>query len=130
MPPMETHHVLIAEDDPFIRRIAEVALKRAGFVVTAVADGVEALQVLEDRVPDVVLLDGMMPRMDGLDVCRRIKADPRFASVPVILVSARTEASDEAEGRSAGVAAYVRKPFDVLLLAAQIRAVCAAEASA
>jgi len=123
---MESPHVLLADDDPFIRRIAEVALRRAGFVVTAVADGVEALQALEDSVPDVVLLDGMMPRMDGLDVCRRIKGDPRFAHVPVVLVSARTEASDEAEGRHAGVAAYVRKPFDVLTLAAELRAVCGA----
>ena len=121
---MESPHVLLADDDPFIRRIAEVALRRAGFVVTAVADGVEALQALEDSVPDVVLLDGMMPRMDGLDVCRRIKGDPRFAHVPVVLVSARTEASDEADGRRAGVAAYVRKPFDVRTLAAELRAVC------
>ena len=124
---MELTRVLLAEDDPFIRRVSEVALKRAGFEVTAVGDGVEALQLMEDAIPDVILLDGMMPKMDGVEVCRRIKADPRFSHLPVIMLSARSQASDEEEGRRAGAIGYIRKPFDAFELASQVRTLCAAD---
>lgn len=118
--------VLVAEDDPHIRRVLEVTLRRQGFAVTAVADGVEALEMLQSRVFDVVLADGMMPRLGGLDVCRRLKADPRLAAIPVIVLSARTSLTDEAAVREAGAAGFLRKPFDIVVLREAIRRVVGA----
>jgi two-component system phosphate regulon response regulator PhoB len=116
--------ILLAEDDPHIRRVSEIALRRDGFEVTSVGDGTEALQLLEDRLFDLVLLDGMMPKLDGLEVCRRIKENPRTAAVPVIMLSARTQPLDEAAGRAAGAIGYIRKPFDALTLGRQVRDIC------
>jgi CheY-like chemotaxis protein len=116
--------VLLAEDDPFIRRVSEVSLKRAGFTVQSVGDGTEALQLLEESLVDLVILDGLMPTMDGLEACRRLKANPRTASIPVIMLSARAEDSDQADGLAAGAAGYIRKPFDPLTLGQQVREIC------
>jgi CheY-like chemotaxis protein len=116
--------VLLAEDDPFIRRISEVSLRRAGFTVRSVGDGTEALQLLEDTLVDLVILDGLMPTMDGLEACRRLKSNPRTASIPVIMLSARTEASDQDDGLAAGAAGYIKKPFDPLTLGQQVREIC------
>lgn len=121
---MKIESVLFAEDDPHIRRVSEIALRRAGFEVVCVSDGAEALQMLEDRLFDLVLLDGMMPKIDGLEVCRRIKADPRTARVPVVLLSARSQGADEAAGRAAGAAGYIRKPFDALALGRELLRIC------
>lgn len=113
--------VLLADDDPFMRRVSEVALKRAGFAVRSVGDGTEALQLLEDTPVDVVLLDGQMPTMDGLDACRHMKANPRTAHIPVIMLTARTDEADRDEGLAAGAAGYITKPFDPLTLGARVR---------
>jgi DNA-binding response OmpR family regulator len=121
---MTSLSILLAEDDPHIRRVAEVALRREGFVVTSVSDGPDVLEALERATFDLVLLDGMMPTLDGIDVCRRIKANPRTATVPVVMLSARTQASDEAAGLEAGAMAYIRKPFDALRLGRDIRQFC------
>ncbi len=116
--------VLLAEDDPFIRRVSEVSLKRAGFTVRSVGDGTEALQLLEDGLVDLVILDGLMPTMDGLEACRRLKANPRTAAIPVIMLSAWTEDSDQQNGMAAGAAGYIKKPFDPLTLGQQVREIC------
>lgn len=122
---MKVTTLLLAEDDPHIRRVSEVALRRDGFDVVSVGDGAEALQMLEDRLFDLVVLDGMMPALDGIDACRRITQNPRTAGVPVIILSARTQASDEQAGCEAGAIGYIRKPFDALTLGQQLRALCA-----
>ncbi len=121
--------VLLAEDDPFIRRVAEVSLTRAGFTVRSVGDGAEALQLLEESLVDLVILDGLMPTLDGLEACRRLKANPRTAAIPVIMLSARTEESDQADGLAAGAVGYVRKPFDPVTLGQRIREICASNVS-
>lgn len=120
--------VLLAEDDPAIRRIAEIALGREGFDVYTVGDGSEALQYLEDSLFDLVILDGLMPKMDGLEACRRMKANPRTARIPVIILSARSQQADVAAGRAAGAAGYIRKPFDATRLGRQVRAICRSRA--
>jgi two-component system phosphate regulon response regulator PhoB len=125
---VQINSILIAEDDPHIRRVSEIALRRSGFEVAAVADGAEALQLLEDRLFDLVVLDGMMPKLDGLEACRQIKGNPRTAHVPVIMLSARTQATDEAAGLAAGACAYIRKPFNALELGDRIREICGATA--
>jgi two-component system phosphate regulon response regulator PhoB len=122
---MDIRTILLAEDDPHIRRVSEIALKRDGFTVTAVTDGAEVLQLLEDRPFDLVVLDGMMPNIDGLETCRRIKADPRTRHIPVVMLSARTQTSDESASRAAGAVGYIRKPFDALGLGNELRRLCA-----
>jgi CheY-like chemotaxis protein len=123
---MELRTILLAEDDPHIRRVSEVALRRDGFEVFSVADGLHALQALEERPFDLVVLDGMMPALDGVEVCRRIKENPRTQNVPVVLLSARSLVADEQAGRSAGAVGYIRKPFDALGLGTELRRLCAA----
>jgi DNA-binding response OmpR family regulator len=120
--------VLLADDDPFMRRLAEIALKREGFVVTTVADGTEALESLQAEAVDVVILDGMMPMLDGVETCRRLKAEPRTAHIPVIMLSARTAKSEQEEGLAAGAAGYITKPFDLPRLGNQVRGIVARQA--
>lgn len=121
---MRVRTVLLADDDPAIRRIAEIALEREGFQVSTVGDGSEALQYLEDSLFDLVILDGLMPKMDGLEACRRMKESPRTARIPVIILSARSQDVDEDAGRAAGAAGYIRKPFDATRLGRHVRLIC------
>jgi two-component system phosphate regulon response regulator PhoB len=121
---MTIKKVLLAEDDPYIRRVAEIALRRAGFEVASVGDGVEALQMVEESLPDVVILDGMMPKMDGLEACRRLKSDARTAHLPVIMLSARSQLADEEAGIQAGAVGYIRKPFDAPSLGLEVKRLC------
>lgn len=123
---MTTPSLLVAEDDPHIRRVLEVTLRRQGFDVTAVPDGTAAVAALAAGTYDGVLLDGMMPGMDGVDVCRWIKANPATAHLPVVMLSARTSQTDERTVLAAGAAAFIRKPFDVLRLGEELRRVLAA----
>ena len=112
--------VLVAEDDPNIRRVIEVTLKRHGFEVTAVPDGADAMAKLAERLFDVILLDGMMITMDGIEVCRLVKADPRIAHIPIVMLTAKTSRVEESAVREAGAVGYVRKPFDATLLIAEL----------
>jgi CheY-like chemotaxis protein len=123
------HSILLADDDPYLRRLSEVALRRTGFSITCVEDGADALMMLQDVLPDLVVLDGMMPKVGGLEACRRIKADPRTAEVPVIILSAQGDAADEEAARQAGAAGFIRKPFDAATLGDRIRAICATPAA-
>ncbi len=118
--------VLVAEDDAFIRRVVEVALRRSGLEVRSVVDGVDLLEAVETAVPDLVIVDGMMPRLDGIETCRRLKADPRFAHLPVIVLSARSHELDEKAAREAGAIGYIVKPFNANTLAARVREICEA----
>jgi DNA-binding response OmpR family regulator len=122
--------LLLAEDDVFIRRVAEVALRRDGFVVVSVADGAEALAALRHDAYDLVVLDGMMPNMDGLTACRTIRAEPAFARMPVVILSARSQNTDEASALEAGATAYIKKPFDAYALGTRLREIAAAHRQA
>jgi DNA-binding response OmpR family regulator len=117
--------LLLVDDDPAIRLIAGRALKRAGFTVTMATDGAQALEtVLADR-PEIILLDWMMPDIDGPEVCRRLKKDPACADIPVIFLTARSQQAEVASGLALGAAGYIIKPFDVLTLGDEVRAVLA-----
>jgi two-component system phosphate regulon response regulator PhoB len=121
---MDIRTVLIAEDDPLIRRVTELALKREGYTVHAVCDGQEAVDSATAAPVDLIILDGMMPRLDGIEACRMLKQDPRTAHIPVILLSARSQNGDEESAMAAGADGYIRKPFDALALGQTLRSLC------
>ena len=113
--------VVLAEDDPDIQLVARMSLKRAGFDVTVASTGVEALQRVGEVAPDVVLLDWMMPELDGLEACARLKANEVTRAIPVIFLTAKSQESEIAKGLSLGALGYITKPFDALSLGARVR---------
>ncbi len=112
--------VLVAEDDRSVREALVLALQLEGYDVTAVTDGQQALDALADLAPDVVVLDVMMPNVDGLSVCRRLRS--RGVSVPILMLTARHEISDRVSGLDAGADDYLVKPFALDELSARLRA--------
>ncbi|GGQ29016.1 two-component system response regulator CseB [Streptomyces roseolilacinus] len=117
---MAETHVLFVEDDDVIREATQLALERDGFTVTAMPDGLSGLEAFRARQPDIALLDVMLPGMDGVSLCRRIRDE---STVPVIMLSARADSIDVVLGLEAGADDYVTKPFDGAVLMARIRAV-------
>jgi two-component system response regulator MtrA len=111
--------ILLVEDDPSIREVTAIGLRNAGFTVETAADGREGLDRFEREPFDLVLLDVMMPRMDGLEVCRAIR---RTSTVPVVMLTARADTLDVVVGLEAGADDYLRKPFEVPELVARARA--------
>ncbi|MEU6123968.1 two-component system response regulator CseB [Streptomyces sp. NPDC047123] len=116
----EQTHVLFVEDDDVIREATQLALERDGFAVTAMPDGLAGLEAFRADRPDIALLDVMVPGLDGVSLCRRIRDE---STVPVIMLSARADSIDVVLGLEAGADDYVTKPFDGAVLVARIRAV-------
>ena len=114
--------MLVADDDADIVRFVEVNLRLEGFQVVTARDGQEALTKALDLQPDVVLLDVLMPRIDGYTVCARLRADRRGAGIPVILLTANFITADREVARRAGADDFVVKPFDPCELMARVRA--------
>jgi DNA-binding response OmpR family regulator len=114
--------VLLAEDDEDVRALAELVLRREGFDVTAVADGQTALDAAAERPPAVAVLDVSMPRVDGLEAARRLRARPETQAVPIMLLTARVGEADRERGREAGADAQLDKPFSPSVLAERVRA--------
>lgn len=104
--------MLVVDDDLVIRQLIGINLELEGFEVHLAADGEEALKQALEVMPDVVVLDVMMPRLDGLEVARRLRADPRTSGMRLVLVSARAQAADLQRGEDMGADAYVTKPFE------------------
>ncbi|MDI9886078.1 response regulator transcription factor [Streptomyces sp. HNM0645] len=117
---MAETHVLFVEDDDVIREATQLALERDGFTVTAMPDGLAGLEAFRANRPDIALLDVMLPGLDGVSLCRRIRDE---STVPVIMLSARADSIDVVLGLEAGADDYVTKPFDGAVLVARIRAV-------
>jgi two-component system, OmpR family, phosphate regulon response regulator PhoB len=106
---MSTYRILLAEDDRFLRKAAETMLKRSGFTVIPAADGEEALRLAREHVPDLLLLDLIMPKMQGFDVLRELKAQPETAGIPVIVLSNLGQDSDVQLARERGAHDYIIK---------------------
>ena len=110
---MAGKRVLVVDDDRVIQQLLEVNLELEGYQVAGTAsDGREAIKMAEELKPDLILLDIMMPKMDGLEVCRHLKSDPKLAKIPIVLLSARAQDMDIREGLDIGADAYLTKPFD------------------
>ncbi len=116
--------VVLIDDDPDLRILISLTLKSlAGWEVSAFPDGPSGIEGVRQVMPDAVLLDVMMPGMDGYEVCRRLKDDATTAAIPVVLLTARREVDTE-RGSSVGAAGVLLKPFDPASLADQIRTTC------
>ncbi len=115
--------VLVVEDEPDIRSLIVLNLTRDGFRCRTAATGFEALRTVKMSLPDLVVLDLMLPELDGLEVCRRLRQDPASASLPIIMLTAKTDEVDRILGLELGADDYVAKPFSPKELVARVRAV-------
>lgn len=115
--------ILVVDDDPDIVRVIQVNLELEGFAVTTASDGQEALDKAYDDPPDLVLLDIMMPRMDGMTALQRMRSHPALASTSVVLLTARGLTVDRVRGLETGADDYITKPFDVVEMVARVKAV-------
>ena len=116
--------VLVVDDSPTIRKILGLTLEKEGYHVIAEANGESALRRLEQIVPRVILLDIAMPDLDGYEVCKRIKQDPRTSAVPVIMLSGKGAFFDKVKGHMAGANEYLTKPFETPAVLAVVTSHC------
>ena len=121
--------VLVIDDSEVIRHLITINLELEGFEVVTAVDGQDALDKIHEVRPDVITIDVKMPRMDGLDTVARLRADPRTAGLKIAMVTASAQEVDLRRGETAGVDAYVTKPFDPEALVRTIRDLIAREAS-
>ena len=108
--------VVVIDDEPFILMMVEDKLKRAGLDVVSSRESVNAFELVKREVPDLVILDWMMPEISGIEVCRRIKGDPELVHIPIFMLTAKGQEEDEKLGLKAGVSKYITKPFSPKLL--------------
>ncbi|HEX4113699.1 MAG TPA: phosphate regulon transcriptional regulator PhoB [Stellaceae bacterium] len=120
---MERPNVLVVEDEAPLVTLLRYNLEREGFAVTEAHDGEEALLQLREAAPDAVLLDWMLPRVSGLEVCRQIRRVPAWRDLPVLILTARGEEGDRVRGLDSGADDYIVKPFSPSELIARLRAV-------
>jgi two-component system, OmpR family, alkaline phosphatase synthesis response regulator PhoP len=115
--------ILVADDEEDVRELVSYRLTRSGYDVIDAVDGEEAFRLASERVPDLMVLDVMMPRLDGYELTRRVRAEESLRSVPVILLTARSQESDVSRGFEVGADDYLKKPFSPDELVARVRAV-------
>ena len=119
---MKGRTILVIDDDPVIQKLLSVNFEMEGYRVVTASDGIEGLAQVGIANPDVILLDVMMPRMDGLAVARKLKSDPATKDIPIVLLSAKAQSTDIQGGLEAGAEDYVTKPFDPLELLDKVAA--------
>jgi two-component system phosphate regulon response regulator PhoB len=115
--------VLVVEDEDALSALLQYNLDKEGYAVTVAGDGEEALVLIDEQMPDLIVLDWMLPKVSGVEVCRRLRARPETRNLPIIMLTARGEESDRIRGLDTGADDYVVKPFSMSELAARIRAV-------
>ena len=118
--------ILIVDDEPNIVLSLEFLMQREGYQVATAADGEAALEALAAQAPDLVILDVMLPKMNGFEVCRRIRADPRWKGVRILMLTARGRETEVSKGLGLGADLYVTKPFSTKELVAQVKGLLAA----
>jgi two-component system phosphate regulon response regulator PhoB len=118
-----TPYVLVVEDEDALATLLQYNLEKEGYVVSVAGDGEEALTQVDERLPDVVVLDWMLPKVSGIEVCRRLRASPKTRNLPIVMLTARGEESDRVRGLDTGADDYLVKPFAMTELTARLRAV-------
>ena len=113
--------ILIADDEPNIVISLEFLMKREGFEVQVAVDGETALQAIATQLPDLILLDIMLPKKDGFEVCQQIRANPQWQSLKVVMLTAKGRDTEVSKGLALGADAYMTKPFSTRDLVAQVR---------
>src|SRR3972149_5463516 len=121
--------ILVVDDDPEVQDVVSTVLERDGYQVRTASSGEEGFAALEARTPDLLILDVMMPGMDGHEVCRRLKADPLWSTLPIIMITAKMDLEDVVQGLELGANDYVTKPFYYEELLARVRATLRATAT-
>ena len=122
--------VLIVEDEEDIRELVSYHLLKEGYQVSSVASGEEAIKVADQQTPDLILLDVMLPGIDGMTVCQRLRAAPKTADVAIMMLTAKSEEADIIRGLNLGATDYVTKPFSPRVLLARVRAVLRRQSAA
>jgi len=115
--------VLVVEDEDALSALLQYNLDKEGYAVTVAGDGEEALVLIDEQMPDLIVLDWMLPKVSGVEVCRRLRARPETRNLPIIMLTARGEESDRIRGLDTGADDYVVKPFSMTELCARVRAV-------
>ena len=118
-----TPHILVVEDEDALSTLLQYNLDKEGYDVVVAADGEEALTLVSERLPDIIILDWMLPKISGIEVCRRLRQRSESRNVPIIMLTARGEESDRIRGLDTGADDYIVKPFAMSELSARIRAV-------
>ena len=113
--------ILVADDEPSILLSLQFLLQKAGYQVRTARDGEEALKAVEAAAPDLILLDAMMPKRDGYDVCQSLRADPAYRDIPIIMLTAKGRDIERQKGLALGATDYVTKPFSTRELVETVR---------
>lgn len=121
MAAMMAPSILIVDDEFAQREVLSYNLQSEGFEVSTASDGEEALVIISEIEPDIILLDWMMPNMSGLELCRRLRAKPKTSNIPIIMLSARSEEVDKVRGLETGADDYMVKPYSIMELVARVR---------
>jgi len=114
--------ILAVDDEPHILKLVSFSLKAHGYEVLEATDGLSAIEVAEAEQPDLILMDVMMPALDGYEACRRIKENPKTKDIPVVMLTAKTQVTEQKTGIDAGALDYICKPFTPKDLVAQVTA--------
>ncbi len=122
-----TRRILAVDDEPHILKLVAFSLKAKGFEVLEATDGLSAVAVAEAEKPDLILMDVMMPALDGYEACRRIKANPATADIPVVMLTAKAQVAEQKTGLDAGALDYICKPFTPKDLVAQVESLLGEE---
>ncbi len=116
-------YVLVMEDEDALATLLQYNLEKEGYRVVVAADGEEGLVQIDERLPDLIILDWMLPKVSGIEVCRRVRGRPETRNLPIIMLTARGEETDRVRGLDTGADDYMTKPFSMTELVARIRAV-------
>ena len=119
---MKKLHVLVVDDEKSIRELIAMRLEDSGFEVSSVEDGIKALEFLKEKKPDIIVLDKLMPGMDGYEVLLNIRADKATSHIPVVMLTAVLNQADKVKGLKMGLDDYMTKPYDAWEFIARIRA--------
>ena len=121
--------LLVVDDEPSIAKIVRKQLEVAGYDVTVAVDGLEGLNKARELMPELIVLDVMLPKMNGTDVCKALKGDPKTSQVPILMLTAKAQRQDKDVGLEAGANAFLTKPFQLDELLAKIKALLEAAAA-